>query len=89
MMDFAVLAPEVNSGRMYAGAGAGSLVSAAASWDGLAAELSSAAASYQSVVVELTSGPWLGAASTAMASAAKPYMAWMHTTAAAAAQTAS
>ena len=41
-MDFAVLPPEVNSGRMYAGAGSGPLMAAAAAWDGLAAELSSA-----------------------------------------------
>ncbi|MCV7029324.1 PPE family protein, partial [Mycobacterium sherrisii] len=41
-MDFAMLPPEVNSGRMYAGAGSGPLMAAAAAWDGLAAELSSA-----------------------------------------------
>ncbi|WP_142280753.1 PPE domain-containing protein, partial [Mycobacterium saskatchewanense] len=35
-MDFAVLPPEVNSGRMYVGAGAGPLVTAAAAWDAVA-----------------------------------------------------
>ena len=38
-MDFAVLPPEINSGRMYAGAGSGPLVAAAAAWEALAAEL--------------------------------------------------
>ncbi len=47
-MDFAFLPPEVNSGRMYTGPGAGPMLAAAAAWDDLAAELSSTAASYAS-----------------------------------------
>ena len=43
MIDFGALPPEVNSGRMYAGPGAGSMLAAAAGWNGLAAELESAA----------------------------------------------
>lgn len=58
-MDFAMLPPEVNSGRMYAGAGSGPLMAAAAAWDGLAAELSSAAASYRGTVTELADMSWL------------------------------
>jgi PPE-repeat protein len=88
MMDFAVLPPEVNSGRMYAGAGSSSMMTAASAWDQLAATLGTAASSYQNVVTELTDGPWLGAASAMMAAAAHPYVGWMHTTAAQAAQTA-
>jgi PPE-repeat protein len=88
VMDFGVLPPEVNSGRMYAGAGAAPLMTAASAWDGLAAELSSAATSYQSVVAELTGQPWLGAASASMAAAAAPYVNWMQTTAGQAEQTA-
>ncbi|WP_461480096.1 PPE family protein [Mycobacterium sp. HUMS_1102779] len=80
-MDFAALPPEVNSGRMYAGAGAGPLMAAAAAWDGLAAELSSAAASYRGVVTELTDNLWLGASSASMAAAAAPYVTWMNATA--------
>ena len=72
-MDFAALPPEINSGRMYAGAGSGPMLAAAAAWDGLAAELSSAAASYRSVVSGLTGGAWLGPASVSMAAAAAPY----------------
>ena len=74
---------------MYAGAGSGSLVGAAAAWEGLASELGSAATSYRAVVSDLTGGPWVGPSSVAMAAAAAPYAAWMSTTAAAAEQTAS
>jgi PPE-repeat protein len=80
-VDFGALPPEVNSGRMYMGAGSGPLVVAASAWDGLAAALSSAASSYQAAIVELTGGQWLGAASVSMAAAAAPYVAWMNTTA--------
>jgi hypothetical protein len=34
-MDFAILPPEINSGRMYAGPGSGPMLAAAAAWDGL------------------------------------------------------
>jgi PPE-repeat protein len=87
-MDFAVLPPEINSGRLYAGPGSQSMLAAAAAWDGLAAELHSAASSYQSVLAGLTAGPWLGLSSVSMAAAAAPTLAWMKTTAAQAEQTA-
>jgi PPE-repeat protein len=88
-MDFGALPPEINSGLMYAGAGSGSLVGAAAAWEGLASELGSAAASYRAVVADLTGGPWVGPSSVSMAAAAAPYATWMSSTAAAAEQTAS
>jgi PPE-repeat protein len=88
-VDFGALPPEINSGRMYAGAGSGPLVAAAASWEGLASQLGSAATSYRAVVSDLTSGPWVGPSSLSMAAAAAPYAAWMNTTATAAEQTAS
>jgi PPE-repeat protein len=87
-MDFALLPPEVNSGRMYVGPGSGPILAAAAAWDGLATELHTAATSYGSVISELTAGPWLGAASAAMRTAAAPYVAWMRSTASQAEQTA-
>jgi len=87
-MDFALLPPEINSARMYDGAGSGPMLAAAAAWDGLAFELHSAATSYGSVVSGLTAGPWLGAASAAMTAAAGPYVAWMRSTATQAEQTA-
>ncbi|HEY1441477.1 MAG TPA: PPE domain-containing protein, partial [Mycobacterium sp.] len=40
-MVFALLPPEVNSGRMYSGAGSGQMLAAAAAWNALAAELCS------------------------------------------------
>ncbi len=86
-MDFAALPPEVNSGRMYTGSGSGSMLAAAAAWDGLAAQLRSTAASYSSVVSGLTAD-WLGPSSTAMAAAAGPYAGWLNVSAAQAEQTA-
>ena len=40
VFDYAALPPEINSGRMYVGAGSGPLLAAVAAWDGLASELS-------------------------------------------------
>lgn len=82
MLDFGVLPPEINSGRMYAGPGSGPMMAAAAGWDAMATELGTAAAGYGSVIAELTSAPWVGPASTAMVAAASPYVAWMSATAA-------
>jgi PPE-repeat protein len=87
-MDFAMLPPEINSGRMYAGPGSGPMLSAATAWDGLAAELQSTAASYGTVISELSGGPWLGPSSASMAAAAAPYLEWMTTAAGQAEQTA-
>ncbi|OBI48643.1 hypothetical protein A5707_17655 [Mycobacterium kyorinense] len=88
-MDFGLLPPEVNSARMYAGPGSGPMLTAAMGWDSLAAELHTTAMSYQSVISQLTSGPWLGPASTSMAAAVAPFIAWLHTTAGHAEQSAS
>jgi PPE-repeat protein len=79
-MDFGVLPPEINSARMYAGAGPGSLLASATAWQDLAGELNSAAASYGSVIAGLTSGSWVGPSSLAMAAAAGPYITWLSTT---------
>jgi PPE-repeat protein len=87
-MDFSILPPEINSGRMYSGPGSGPLMAAATVWDELATELDSTAASYSSVISGLTSAEWLGPSSASMAAAAAPYMAWMSTTAAQAEQSA-
>ena len=87
-MDFGALPPEINSGRMYSGAGPGPLLTAAATWDELADELTSTASSYQSVVEGLGNS-WQGPSSTSMAAAAAPYVAWMNATAAQAEETAS
>ncbi|MBS4728461.1 PPE family protein [Mycobacterium sp. SM1] len=76
-MDFGALPPEINSARMYVGAGSGPLLAAATAWDGLAAELNPAAAAYTSVVSRLTSEGWHGPSSELMAAAAAPYVGWL------------
>lgn len=83
-MDFAALPPEVNSTLIYTGPGAAPMMAAATAWNGLGAELSSTASVYQSVITTLSTEEWLGPASTAMAAAITPYVAWLNTTAAAA-----
>ena len=88
MLDFALLPPEVNSGRMYSGPGPGPLLAASEAWDSLAAELGFAASGYGAALTELTSNNWVGPTSAAMMSAATPYIDWMSTTAAQAEETA-
>ncbi|OBJ14685.1 PPE family protein, SVP subgroup [Mycobacterium colombiense] len=80
-MHFAVLPPEVNSGRMYAGAGAGPLLAAATAWDELAGELHTTAANIESVISALTSEPWQGPSAAATAAAAAAQVAWLNATA--------
>ena len=88
MLDFALLPPEVNSGRMYSGPGPGPLLAASEAWDGLAAELSLAASGYGSALAELTSNSWVGPTSVAMMSAVTPYIDWLTSTGAQAEETA-
>ena len=88
LMDFGALPPEINSARIYSGPGSAPLLTAAAAWTGLAADLRSTAADYGSVISGLTSEGWQGPASASMAAAATPYATWMNTTAAQAEQTA-
>ena len=85
-MDYALLPPEVNSARMYAGPGSGPMMAAASAWDALAADLQSTASSYQSAITTLIAGPWLGPSAATMAAAAAPYVDWMRATAAQAEQ---
>jgi PPE-repeat protein len=72
MLDFGALRRRSTPGRMYAGAGAGSMLAAATAWQSLADELTSAASGYGSVVSTLTSGSWTGPSSISMAAAAGP-----------------
>jgi PPE-repeat protein len=87
-MDFGVLPPEINSGRIYSGPGSAPLLAAATAWSGLAADLRSTADDYSSTVAGLTSDGWQGPASASMATAASSYAGWLNTTAAQAEQTA-
>jgi PPE-repeat protein len=82
--DFGALPPEINSTLMYTGPGSAPMMAAAAAWNNLAAELNTNADASQSVISTLTGDEWRGPAAAAMATAATPYIEWMHTTAAAA-----
>jgi len=88
VFDFGALPPEINSGKIYTGPGSAPLVAAATAWDALASELQTTAAGYASTLTELGSS-WQGPSSTAAASAAAPFTAWLSSTAAQAEQTAS
>ncbi|MCV7200286.1 PPE family protein, partial [Mycobacterium angelicum] len=88
-MNFSVLPPEINSLRMFSGAGAGPMLAAAAAWQGLSQELGSAADFFSSVTAGLAGGSgtaWQGAAAEAMAAAAAPYAGWLSAASARAAQ---
>ncbi|OBH94155.1 PPE family protein [Mycobacterium scrofulaceum] len=74
---FLFFPPEINSALMYGGAGPGPLLTAAAAWESLAADLASAAASFESVVTGVASGPWTGPSSAAMLAASTPYLQWL------------
>jgi PPE-repeat protein len=79
--DFGFLPPEINSARMYAGAGSGPMLSAAAAWNSMAAELGATASAYEAVLTELTSQAWIGPSSAAAPQAAAPYVGWLSSTA--------
>jgi PPE-repeat protein len=67
-MDFGMTPPEINSGRMYCGPGAGSMVEAAVAWDEQAACLNHEVAQWRAVTSKLT---------TAAVEAAVPYISWL------------
>ncbi|VAZ96087.1 putative PPE family protein PPE42 [Mycobacterium pseudokansasii] len=80
-MNFSVLPPEINSARMFSGAGSTPMLEAAAAWKTLASELDSAAESFSSMTSGLATEAWQGPASTAMLAAAAPYAGWLRTAA--------
>jgi PPE-repeat protein len=75
--------PEITSALIHSGPGPGSLLTAANAWRQLAIELGQTAAGYASTVAGI---PWQGPSATAMTLSTVPYIAWLHTTAAQAAQ---
>jgi len=76
-MNFSMLPPEINSARLFSGAGSAPMMSAAAAWNGLADELATAMSSFSSVTSGLASQAWQGPASVAMMAAAAPYAGWL------------
>lgn len=87
-MDFGIYPPEINSGRIYAGPGAGPMQAAAQAWQIVADELYVTISGYQSAVSELAEGAWSGPSYVAMSAAAGSYVEWLSATAARAEQTA-
>ena len=88
VLNFSWLPPEINSARIFAGAGSGSLFTAASAWDGLASDMSASASSFNSVLSGLANGAWTVPASLSMAAAAVPYVTWLSGAAAQAAEAA-
>jgi PPE family protein len=75
-MCFARIPPEINSGRMFAGAGATSMVRAAAAWDELSSKLSATSESYRAATLELNKG-WRGAVAVAVMHTMARYLGWL------------
>ncbi|OBH06062.1 hypothetical protein A5696_24720 [Mycobacterium sp. E2699] len=75
--------PEITSALIHSGPGPGSLLTAANAWRQLAVELGQTAADHASTVARI---PWHGPSATAMTLSTLPYVTWLHTTAAQAAQ---
>ena len=86
-MSFWVLAPEINSARMYAGAGVSPWLEAANGWTALSTGLTDTAAAFNSVLSGLATA-WMGPSAVLMSQAAQRYQAWLTTTALAAERTA-
>ncbi|OMC30571.1 PPE family protein [Mycobacterium colombiense] len=76
-MNFATLPPEISSGLMYSGPGAGSMMRAAAAWEALAVRLFRAAADYRAVTARLADGD-----GAALSRAAARYVDWLDAVAA-------
>ncbi|OMC45496.1 PPE family protein [Mycobacterium sp. IS-1264] len=75
--------PEVTSALIHSGPGPESWLAAANAWRELAIELGQTASDYAATVASI---PWQGPAATAMTLSTIPYVSWMQTTAAEAAQ---
>ncbi|QUR67535.1 PPE family protein [Mycobacterium spongiae] len=76
--DFGAVPPEITSAQMHTGPGPEPMMTAAAAWDGVAADADSTAVSIQSVVSELPDESWQGPTAGAMAAAAEPFVAWLN-----------
>jgi PPE-repeat protein len=85
MLEFGLFPPEINSGLMYAGPGAGPMLTASAAWNALADNLYLTAIAYGSAITDLESF-WLGPSAASMAAAAATYVSWINATAAQAEQ---
>lgn len=80
MMDFATLPPEINSARMYMGAGSAPLLGASAAWGTVAQALAESAIMYASTATGLAAA-WTGPSAAAMTASATKHVAWLTATA--------
>lgn len=80
-MSWAASPPEVISGAIYAGAGAGPLLAAAAALNSLATELGTTATGWTNELAMLTgSAGWTGTGASAATASAHTYISWLTTT---------
>lgn len=80
-MSWAASPPEVISGAIYAGAGAGPLLAAAAALNSLATELGTTATGWTNELAMLTgSAGWTGTGASAATASAQTYISWLTTT---------
>ncbi|MGV0627538.1 PPE family protein [Mycolicibacter minnesotensis] len=86
-MSFSLFPPEINSGLIYTGPGSAPLLEAATAWTNLSAEMLTAATSTRSVLANLDS-TWTGVGSSAATTSVLPYVTWLESAAATAAQNA-
>ena len=75
-MCFGRVPPEINSGRMFNGAGSGSMVQAAEAWGQLAGSLRETSAYCRAVTVQLSQG-WQGTVAVAVTSTMAGYLGWL------------
>jgi hypothetical protein len=75
-MCFGRVPPEINSGRMFNGAGSGSMVQAAEAWDQLAGSLRETSAYCRAVSVQLSQG-WQGTVAVAVIYKMAGYLGWL------------
>jgi hypothetical protein len=75
-MCFGRVPPEINSGRMFNGAGSGSMVQAAEAWDQLARSLWETSVYCRAVTVQLSQG-WQGTAAVAVTHKMAGYLGWL------------
>ena len=77
---YGALPPEVNTGRLMAGAGAAPMYQAAAAWEALAIALETQAEELSASLASLA-GSWQGGASEQAIQATTPMIVWLHTAA--------
>ncbi|MEH3137652.1 MAG: PPE family protein [Mycolicibacterium neoaurum] len=77
---YGALPPEVNTGRLMAGAGAAPMYQAAAAWESLAIALETQAEELSASLASLA-GSWQGGASEQAVQATTPMVVWLHTAA--------